>query len=107
MKSHISTIVIYTLVIFIVILSASMLLGNMNEAEELSYSEIIDMFYDDKVTEFSISSGNVLTFKTTDGKIYSRTLRDLGLFLYDIDDYLVQYRSRRKTLGCSRSCRTS
>ena len=59
MKSHISTIVIYTLVIFIVILSASMLLGNMNEAEELSYSEIIDMFYDDKVTEFSISSGNV------------------------------------------------
>ena len=93
MKSHISTIVIYTLVIFIVILSASMLLGNMNEAEELSYSEIIDMFYDDKVTEFSISSGNVLTFKTTDGKIYSRTLRDLGLFLYDIDDYLVQYRN--------------
>ncbi|MBO5007144.1 MAG: ATP-dependent zinc metalloprotease FtsH, partial [Clostridia bacterium] len=34
----------------------------------------------------------MLEYTTVEGKTYSRTLRDLGLFLYDIDDYLVAYR---------------
>ena len=93
MKSHIKTIVMYALVIFIIILGASMLLQNMNQAEKRTYSEIIDLFYDDQIKEFSISSRNVLKYTTTDGKTYSRTLRDLRLFLYDIEDYLISYRN--------------
>ena len=93
MKANIKSIILYAVLILAIILGASMLLQNMNAAKDLSYSEIIDIFYDDQVTEFSVSSGNVLTFKTTDGKTYSRTLRDLGLFLYDIEDYLVSYRN--------------
>ena len=70
-----------------------MLLQNMNQAEKRTYSEIIDLFYDDQIKEFSISSRNVLKYTTTDGKTYSRTLRDLRLFLYDIEDYLISYRN--------------
>lgn len=93
MKSHIKSIVLYALVIFIVILGASMLLQNMNQAEKRTYGEIIELFYDDQIKTFSVSSRNVLEYTTTDGKTYSRTLRDLGLFLYDIEDYLVAYRN--------------
>ena len=93
MKANIKTIVLYALIILFVIFGASMLLQSMNQAEELSYSDIIALFYDDQITKFDVSAGNVLTFKTTDGKTYSRTLRDLGLFLYDIDEYLVAYRN--------------
>ncbi len=93
MKANIKSIILYAVLILGIIFGASMLLHNMNAAEELTYSEIIDMFYDDSVTKFEVSAGNVLTFETTDGKTYSRTLRDLGLFLYDIEDYLVAYRN--------------
>ena len=93
MKANIKTIVLYALIILFVIFGASMILQNMNPAEDLSYSDIIDLFYDDQITKFDVSAGNVLTFQTTDGKTYSRTLRDLGLFLYDIDEYLVAYRN--------------
>ncbi|MBE6654750.1 MAG: ATP-dependent zinc metalloprotease FtsH, partial [Ruminococcaceae bacterium] len=65
----------------------------MNAAEELTYGGIIDLFYDDQIKKFNISSNNVLEYTTVEGKTYSRTLRDLGLFLYDIDDYLVAYRN--------------
>ena len=93
MKANIKSIILYAVLILGIIFGASLLLHNMNAAEELTYSEIIDMFYDDSVTKFEVSAGNVLTFETTDGKTYSRTLRDLGLFLYDIEDYLVAYRN--------------
>ena len=93
MKANIKTIVLYALIILFVIFGASMILQNMNPAEDLSYSDIIDLFYDDQIAKFDVSAGNVLTFQTTDGKTYSRTLRDLGLFLYDIDEYLVAYRN--------------
>ena len=93
MKSNFKTILLYVLIIALVFLVASSLLRNMNQAEELTYSGIIDLFYDDQIKEFNITSGNVLEYTTTDGKTYSRTLRDLGLFLYDIDEYLVAYRN--------------
>ena len=93
MKANIKTIILYALVILFVIFGASVLLQNMNPAEELSYSDIIELFYDDQITKFEVSAANELTFKTVDGKTYSRVLRDLGLFLYDIEDYLVAYRN--------------
>jgi len=93
MKANIKTIVLYALIILFVIFGAAMLLQNMNPAEELSYSDIIELFYDDQITQFEVSASNVLTFKTVEGKTYSRTLRDLSLFRHDIEDYLIAYRN--------------
>ena len=93
MKSNFKTILLYVLIIALIFLVASSILRNLNQAEELTYSGIIDLFYDDQIKEFNITSNNVLEYTTTDGKTYSRTLRDLGLFLYDIDEYLVAYRN--------------
>ena len=93
MKSNLKTILLYVLIIALVFFAAASLLKNMNAAEELTYGGIIDLFYDDQIKKFNISSNNVLEYTTVEGKTYSRTLRDLGLFLYDIDDYLVAYRN--------------
>jgi len=88
MNSTVKTILLYVLIIGVVILLASYLISGIQHAETITYDEIIDMIYQDKVKEFSISSGNVLKITTTDDKVYSRTLRSLDIFLEDIDGYL-------------------
>ncbi|MGN1095995.1 MAG: ATP-dependent zinc metalloprotease FtsH, partial [Eubacteriales bacterium] len=98
MKANIKTIVLYAVLIIAIILVASSVLKNINAQSKLTYSEILDLFYEDKVETFSISSSNVLTVKTTDGKTYSKTLRDAGLFLQGknglgISEYLAGYES--------------
>ncbi|MBO5022845.1 MAG: hypothetical protein J6D11_00800, partial [Clostridia bacterium] len=93
MKSNLKTILLYVLLIALVFFAAASLLRNMSTGEDLTYGDIIDLFYDDQIKEFKITSKNVLEYTTTEGKKYSRTLRDLGLFLYDIDDYLLAYRN--------------
>ena len=88
MKSTVKTIILYVLIIGVVIFLSAYLISGMRSAEAITYDEIIDMIYQDKVKEFTISSGNVLKITTTEGKSYSRTLRSLDIFLEDIDDYL-------------------
>ena len=88
MNSTLKTIILYVLIIGVVIFLAAYLISGMKTAEAITYDEIIDMIYKDKVKEFTISSGNVLKITTTDDKTYSRTLRSIELFLEDIDPYL-------------------
>lgn len=102
MRSNIKTIILYAVLIIGIIIVASSVLRNINADTKLEYSEIIDLFYEDKVEKFEINSRNVLTVKTipektedgqiAEGKTYTRTLRSLELFLYDIKDYLDGHR---------------
>lgn len=88
MKSTIRTIVLYVLIIGVVILLSAYLISGMNEAQKVSYDDLIDMIYQNKVESFSISAKDVITVKTTDGQTYSRRLRSVSMFLSDINDYL-------------------
>ena len=102
MKRNIKTIILYAVLIIGIIIVASSVLRNINADTKLEYSEIIDLFYEDKVEKFEINSRNILTVKTIpektedgqiiEGKTYTRTLRSLELFLYDIKDYLDGHR---------------
>lgn len=102
MRSNIKTIILYAVLIIGIIIVASSVLRNINADTKLEYSEIIDLFYEDKVEKFEINSRNILTVKTIpektedgqiiEGKTYTRTLRSLELFLYDIKDYLEGHR---------------
>ena len=102
MRSNIKTIILYAVLIIGIIIVASSVLRNINADTKLEYSEIIDLFYEDKVEKFEINSRNILTVKTipektedgqiVEGKTYTRTLRSLELFLYDIKDYLDGHR---------------
>ena len=88
MKSTIKTIVLYALIIGVVIMLSVYLLDEMNKADRLSYSQMVDMIYTDQVKTFSINEKNVLTLETVDGKTYARQIRSVDRFLYDIEDYL-------------------
>ena len=102
MKRNIKTIILYAVLIIGIIIVASSVLRNINADTKLEYSEIIDLFYEDKVEKFEINSRNIPTVKTIpektedgqiiEGKTYTRTLRSLELFLYDIKDYLDGHR---------------
>ena len=102
MRSNIKTIILYAVLIIGIIIVASSVLRNINADTKLEYSEIIDLFYEDKVEKIEINSRNILTVKTIpektedgqiiEGKTYTRTLRSLELFLYDIKDYLDGHR---------------
>ena len=99
MKSTVKTIILYVLIIAVVILLAAYLISGLRSSETKKYDEIIDLFYADKVKSFEISAKDVLTIETTDGHTYSRRLRSVDRFLYDIDSYLE---ARRNTPASER-----
>lgn len=94
MKGNTKTIILYVVLIAGLILASLALLNGKSSTEQITYGKVIEMFRDNKVTEFNVSSSNLLTIKTTetgeDGKpkSYQVHLRDLYLFYSDIDAYV-------------------
>ena len=87
-KTNIKTLVLYAALILVVIFAASALLQGMNAAGRLSYSEIIELFEQDKVKNFEVSAKGELKLETVDGTVYRRILLDFYTFRKDIDPYL-------------------
>ena len=88
MKINVKTLILYAVLIAVVIFAATSLLQGFNEANKLSYSEIIDLFYNDQVKSFEVAANGKLTVETIDGKKFSRVLLVFSTFREDIDDYL-------------------
>ncbi len=94
MKGNTKTIILYVVLIAALILASLSLLNSKSGAEGISYGEVVEMFHDNKVTECTISSSNLLTIKTTEigengeAKTYQLRLRDLTMFLNDVDPYI-------------------
>ena len=87
-RRNILTPILYIALIVAVIFAASTLLSGMNQAEKLSYSQIIELFENDQVKEFTVDESGKLTVVTTDGKKITRTLLVFSVFREDIDPYL-------------------
>ena len=87
-RRNILTPILYIALIVAVIFAASTLLSGMNQAEKLSYSQIIELFENDQVKEFTVDGSGKLTVVTTDGKKITRTLLVFSVFREDIDPYL-------------------
>ena len=94
MKGNTKTIILYVVLIAGLILASLSLLSGKSSTEEITYGKVIEMFRDNKVTEFSINSNNLLTIKTTEigengkPKSYQFRLWDLYLFYSDVDVYI-------------------
>ena len=89
MKGSIKTIIIYLLIFAVLMAVCFAFLGNKQSQEKITYGEVLELFKDGKVKEFSINSVNVLTIKTTDKTEhdtdveYTHKLRSIELFLRD------------------------
>ena len=87
MKKNTRTIIIYVAIFAVVILLATILITRSNSTQ-VTYSDILEKFKNNEVTEFEVAGNNVLTIKTTDNKTYRITIRDIVLFKKDIQSYL-------------------
>ena len=87
-KRNILTPILYIALILVVIFAATTLLSGINEAEKLSYSQIIELFETDQVKEFTVDEKGKLTLTKTDGTKISRVLLVFSVFRDDIEPYL-------------------
>ncbi len=100
MKNNAKTIFFYVALIALFIFSSYFLLGQKKE-EEKKYSEIIDLFSNEKVESFTITSDDVLVLLTKDEKNDDGTvvnkgseivfkLRSLSLFEQDLKELIIK-----------------
>ena len=94
MKKNSKAIIFYVILIAVFILASNFFIGQNNE-ESLKYSDIIRLFEQEKVEEFTLKSDNTLVIKTKeilndDGSLkenseeLSYRLRDINIFYNDL-----------------------
>ena len=88
------TMILYILIPVILIGSIYFLSTRQND-EDVNYSDIVALFREDKISEFSIdlSSGNLEYYLASDEKKtpHEYTVANSSLFLSDISDYVTQH----------------
>ena len=94
MKGNLKTIILYLVIFAVLIAVCFAFLTNKQEQQEITFGEAVELFKENKVVEFTVSSGNVLIIKTTEmteaqtNVTCTHKLRDVGLFLATVDEYI-------------------
>ena len=94
MKGNMKTIILYLVIFALLMVVCFTFLGNKQDQKQITYGEAVELFKDNKVEEFNINSGNVLTIKTTEktdrgtSVTYTHKLRDISMFTRDVDAYV-------------------
>ena len=94
MKGNLKTIILYLVIFGLLMAVCFAFLGNKQEQQEITFGEAVELFKENKVVEFKISSGNELIIKTTEmteaGTAVTCThkLRDVTLFMEAVDEYV-------------------
>ena len=78
----------YGLFFIAILVIATSLAQSYNSNTVKSYSDLYDMFIQDKVESFVIDSDNTVMLKDTSGKIWTYKLRDLSLFYSDLGEVI-------------------
>lgn len=100
MKNNAKTILFYVVLIALFIFSSYFLLGQKKE-EEKKYSEIVDLFTNEKVESFTVTADDVLVIQTKDEKNEDGTvvnkgseivfkLRSISLFEQDLKELITE-----------------
>ena len=85
MKSNYKILIFYAVLIGVIFISTAALFSNQ-PGDEIIYSDIDKLFYEQQVKVFEIDKNNKLTIEKQDGSIVSFTLRDLDLFWRQFGD---------------------
>ncbi len=94
MKRNTKTIILYAVLTIALVAVCLTLLTSKDNAEKVKLGEVIALFDENKVTEFTINSVNTLVVKTTELSEtgsqleYQVTLRDVGLFYTMVRPYV-------------------
>lgn len=89
MKKNYKILIFYVVLIGVILVSTATLFGT-NPGEEIMYSDIDRLFYEQQVKEFEIDSDNKLTIVTKDDSVLTFKLRSLGLFIDQFGDTVTE-----------------
>ena len=89
MKSSSLRMILLYLVVIVVIIFIAGYFFDQSKPEKITYGEIIQYIYDDKVSECVISENDEVTLTLTDGMVLTHKLRNLGIFHADVGELLV------------------
>ena len=93
MKNNGKAIIFYIILIIGILIATSTLMGE-DVAKPLGYSEVVELFRDEKVDSYSVSEDNVLLMKTKDGKEVSHKLRSLEIFENDLKEEILEQKEK-------------
>ena len=89
MKNNLKVIALY-IVLALAVLAACSFLLDSGEVKKLQYSEIVELFTDEKVDSFVVKADNTLEIRTKDNEKISFVLRDLSLFEKDLKALILE-----------------
>ncbi len=93
MKNNAKIIIFYIILIAAILTAASTLLSQP-ASEKLTYSDVVQMFNDEKITTFVITEDNTLVLEDTGGKEYSIKLRSLEIFERDLKPIILEQQEK-------------
>ena len=88
-SSNLRIIFLYLFLIIVIIFIAGYFV-DQSKPEKVTYSEIVKYFYNDEVAEFLIEENDELKLLLTDGKQVTYQLRNLGLFINDLNSIALE-----------------
>ncbi len=88
-RSNGKVIIFYVILIAVILFTVSNLLSDVSE-KKMQYSEIVQMFKDEKVKSFTIDENNDLTIIDQKGVEYSFRLLDISIFYNDLNDLIQE-----------------
>ncbi|MBQ8508898.1 MAG: ATP-dependent zinc metalloprotease FtsH [Clostridia bacterium] len=93
MKSNYKILIFYVVLIGVILVATAALFGN-TPGEQVIYSDIDTLFYEQQVRAFEIDSNDRLTILTKDNRTITFALRDYEMFLNQFGDIIEeQYRA--------------
>lgn len=92
MKSNLKVIVFYIALISIIMVAVGALFNSYSDTS-LKYSDVRQMFVQEKVKSFEIDTNSKLTFVTHDNKTYEYQLASFSLFYEDLNELVQQQKA--------------
>ena len=89
MKNNNLRVLMFYAVLIVGILIAISFIGSDTAGDSKKFSEIVQLFREDKVAEFVINDKNNLTIKTTDNEKVEYKLRNLDQYYQNFKEYVV------------------
>jgi len=89
MKNNAKIIIFYIVLIVAILIAASTLLSQ-NTAEPVKYSDVVELFRNEKVDSYVVKENNELIIQTKDDKTVTFKLRSLDLFERDLKELILK-----------------
>ena len=90
MNKNLKNVLIYLGIPIVLIIAVTAVMFGTSQKAETKYSEIVNMIYNDEISEMSLNqySGELIYTRRDDGKTYRYTVANVSIFYSDVEEHL-------------------